>query len=411
MPNRSPSKQRLEELIALARTYRGWSNKDLARELGRDVHHLVPDSGVPKLDIVIALAGALDWTVQDVVDDLCGNVPTTSHEKPKETWAELDRAAWSALQAGEYSKAASIARREYLAATNGHERAMACIRECGAWDGVGRYLVAMECCQRGLRERGKSTELTLSLRGNLANFHYVLGNLDEAIGIATRTIQVVEGGDLSTPLALVEAAFSRYVRGASMRASIARGADWLPVDAELAIGDLTGAAQHLVVVAAAQESQIYAATAKICDGARLSIEALSGVRPVNDAIDAYLEFLDGYVEPSKADRVSLEVVGWWSVFAAELALARLDDPDRVEHLLGIFTNKVDEVAARVGNWTFRERLWFFELQRRQSDGGSDEPWTIDAEDAREISGAMARFPHFRAVGWQVFRAAQIGDGQ
>jgi len=37
MANRSPSKQRLEELIALARTYRGWSNKNLAREFGRDI--------------------------------------------------------------------------------------------------------------------------------------------------------------------------------------------------------------------------------------------------------------------------------------------------------------------------------------------------------------------------------------
>jgi len=119
MPYRSPSKQRLEELIALARTYRGWPSKDLARELGRYVHHLVPNSGVPKLDIVVALAEALDWTVQDVVDDLYGNVPSGVGEKPAETWVELDRAAWEAHAEGRYEEMLAIAKRELDAANGG----------------------------------------------------------------------------------------------------------------------------------------------------------------------------------------------------------------------------------------------------------------------------------------------------
>ena len=64
------ARERLEELQALARTYRNWSVKELAIALGRQPGRLIPDSGMPKIDVVVGLAKALDWPIEAVVDHL-----------------------------------------------------------------------------------------------------------------------------------------------------------------------------------------------------------------------------------------------------------------------------------------------------------------------------------------------------
>ena len=56
-------RHRLGQLLDLAQNYRGWTRKQLSAELGRDPTKLVPGSGVPKLDVIIALAKTLDWTL------------------------------------------------------------------------------------------------------------------------------------------------------------------------------------------------------------------------------------------------------------------------------------------------------------------------------------------------------------
>jgi len=393
----------------LARTYRGWSNRDLARELGRDTHHLVPESGMPKLDIVIALAEALDWTVQDVVDDLCGNVPPGTKETPTETWADLDRAAYAALQKGEFEQAATLAKRAYFAASNGHERASACMREFGAWDGLGRYLLAMEACQRGLREEGRGLQLTITLRNNLANFHYLLGSFDESFGVSTATITLIGGRQLTGDVVRASLGFARYVRGNAMRAMMMSGSEWDAEDANTAIEDLRAASAILRESAEKLDAPLHRETAMIADGAQIAVEVMAGRLSIAEAMDRYLTFVDECVDPSMVGKLRLETVGWWSVFASEVAFAKIKDSDELERLLAIFTNKVNEVAAAIGNWAFRERVWSLELARREAAPHTSEEWVIDSEDARELSGAMARFPRFRAIGWKVFRSATIGD--
>ena len=75
------ARERLEELQALARTYRNWSVKELALALGRQPGRLVPDSGMPKIDLVVGLAKALDWPVEAVVDHLMK--PASNGRKPE----------------------------------------------------------------------------------------------------------------------------------------------------------------------------------------------------------------------------------------------------------------------------------------------------------------------------------------
>jgi len=428
MPNRRPSKQRLEELIALARTYRGWSSRDLARELGRDVHHLVPDSGVPKLDIVIALAEALDWTVQDVVDDLCGNVPAAPKEpsKPRsstppesnsesspdtESFPALNRAAWDALQGGEYERAVLIARRAYFAATTPNERATASLREFGAWGGLGRYQLAMECVQRGLADGPTDDGIIGPLRTNLAYCHYLLGHLAEAVGVATALLVELDSPDWRPPAHDPSRAFALFYRGAALRAMIVAGSSMRESLKRQAIDDLDRARAMLTRSAEELSAPAYLGAALTAEGALLTLRALTDESPVSDVLSTTMSQLDEVIDPSQyPDRHALEAIGWWCVFGCEMAVARIPDDDERQRVLGILTNKVDEISRKVGNWALRERVWRLEVLRRLEHGTTApvEPWVIDSDDARELTGAMARFPQFRSIGWQVFRGAEIG---
>ena len=58
---RLAQRRRLNRFVDLARVYRGWSRTELSRVLGRDPSKLVPESGNPKLDLIVGLADALDW--------------------------------------------------------------------------------------------------------------------------------------------------------------------------------------------------------------------------------------------------------------------------------------------------------------------------------------------------------------
>ena len=68
MERENSRRDRLEHLLTLAQTYRGWSRRQLAEALGRDPSNLVPASGLPKIDLVVELARALDWSVEEVVE-------------------------------------------------------------------------------------------------------------------------------------------------------------------------------------------------------------------------------------------------------------------------------------------------------------------------------------------------------
>ncbi len=63
---------RLGEVIEMAQRYRGWSRRELARSIGRDPTKLIPSTGLPRLDFLVELAGALDWEVDDLVSHLWG---------------------------------------------------------------------------------------------------------------------------------------------------------------------------------------------------------------------------------------------------------------------------------------------------------------------------------------------------
>lgn len=91
---------RLDGMIELARRYRGWTRNSLGERLGRDPGKLIPDSGVPRLDLVASLARMLDWPIGDLAEAIWIDGPeldaieacatSTAREQPTASVASAD---------------------------------------------------------------------------------------------------------------------------------------------------------------------------------------------------------------------------------------------------------------------------------------------------------------------------------
>lgn len=409
-----PKKDRLEELLALAQTYRGWTLRELAETLGRDPHKLVPESGVPKLDLVIRLAEVLDWSVDQVARDLCGDASGTESSEESSSFSALDEAAFEAYEAGRFDDVERIAQLAFRAARTADERARAITRQIAACDALGLHAQALEHAQRGLREVTASREYHLSFRANLANAHYTLGNIYEAEALANSLVEWFSSNPLPNPHSQSTKAVAYYVRGSCHRCfagsalptSLQNG-QW---HAQRAHEDLSTSQRLFEEHAARTGRETYAGYANVCRGAVLEVAPLVGVTSPEEVLDTIMAGLDDVVNPQEMPQGPwLESLGWWCIFGCNVAMRHIADPERLQTLMAVFTNKADEIAERLGNWALRERVWTMELERRRRAEGEQaaaEDWVMDADDVRIVAGTMARFPVFREVGWQVLRSAR-----
>ncbi len=131
-------KKRLEQLLSLALAYRDCTRKELARTLGRDPTKLVPGTGIPKLDVVVELAGVLEWPVGDVVDYL-----------------------WN-------HKVSEVS-------TEG--RAAESLRDAVRWRRLGRYIEVVDAATLGLGRSGLTAPSRRALQAILADAYYALWSL------------------------------------------------------------------------------------------------------------------------------------------------------------------------------------------------------------------------------------------
>jgi hypothetical protein len=78
--------------------------------------------------------------------------------------------------------------------------------------------------------------------------------------------------------------------------------------------------------------------------------------------------------------------------------------------MAIFTNKADEIADRMNNWSLRERVFTMQYashQRFLDWTGRVLSLTLDNDDVRALVGTMGRFPAFRDTGWKLLQTARI----
>lgn len=403
--NKSASrKARLEELIELAQAYRGWSRTDVARALRRDASKLIPESGVPKLDFVVHLADALDWPTDHVIETWS---MTERVAREGDDFEALNASAFEAYQCGRFRDMVELGRRCYAAATCAEDRMRACNREAGGWQGLGRYRESIECVRRGLREHGVTVEDRLLLHGNLANIHYELHEPIEARGMATDIIACLGGREPTSLRGRLACAIAHYVRGGVLRRMIdVPGVDRLAV-ARQAKEDLVRAEADYARLADATALAVYHEISLSCRGGALEAQAFLGEIDADSVLAEFVGELEVTVVDSGLVGDALERRGWWCEYGCNVAMRHLANPHEQHRALAILTNKMHEIASRLGNWALWERVVSIDFARHAASGVDPREWTIDQEDVRVIAGTMGRFPHLFRTGWQILHNAVI----
>ena len=407
-------RKRLEQLLNLAQTYKGCSRKQLARALGRDPTKLVPKLGVPKLDLVVELAGVLDWPVGEVATFLWAGQSSSTAAGSDENFDSLNRSAREAHRCGRYKHMLDLARQALAVATTGDQRARACNRQVGAWDGLGRYTEVLQACRQGLQEQDVEPEFRRVLQSNLANAYYSLWSLVESGAIAQNLLGWFRENPPRTATERKTNAFAYYVSGHTLRRLISVDARQTTVLAEAAAADLRQGRARYTELAEQLDDPSFAGIARTCHGGLIETDVALGRRRPQDGLAELSAGLDNVRDVSNelvGDQ--LESYGWWCIFGCNIALRHLDDERALQKHMAVFTNKADEIADRLDNWSMRERVFTMQYKRWEravNVSGLDIPCVIDSDDVRVIAGTMGRFPSFRETGWRILHSARIVEG-
>lgn len=411
-------RERLERLLEIACAAQGWSKRRLAQALGRDPTKLIPESGNPKLDFVVALAELLGMPVGDVVRFILGPEDAGECEVPNQGDARQPvsaRSGFSALDGhlveahrrGAFQEMIDLACRAQELAETPEEYALACNREYGGWDGLGRYQSAMEAIRRGLERGPLPRHLDLMLRSNLANAHYSLWNLTEARTIAGEVIETILCDGCQHPDDEATLAFAFYVRGNARRRLLQLSPADPAAIAREASEDLERARGEYQRLAEMDHNETFAAIAHTCEGALLELSVELGVSTPMEAVARVLSALDRTVEDDGLAGEWLESFGWWCVFGSNIALGHLS-ADEAQQPLAILTNKTHEIARQLDHWALLERAFTLEHASRRCGPGVKsfgESWLMDPEDVAMLVGTMGRFPTFRPTGWRILESA------
>ena len=401
-------RDRLSRFVDLARVYRGWSRQELASNLGRDLSKVVPDSGNPKLDLVVALAEALDWSVGDVAQcvwDEPAELPPCGLD-----FAALDAQAIEAHRAGDWRRLVAGGAMLLRAAATPAERARALNRISGGHDGLGRHGKSLECIREALALAPLTPGLELMLRVNLCGAHYALWHVTEARAAARELVEQFEARPPEGRLERVAQAFALMYRGQCARRSIAAMPDAARRSAAEARADLERAGTLFSKLAREFGDDSYGGVANTCRGALMEVDCTLGTLDPVDAVATITEALGGVEDPQLAPPGDwLESYGWWCIFGCNIAVRHLQDP-QFHRAMAVFTNKAVEIADRLDNWSLRERAFSLEQARRdrlQKSTGFDAEWVLDEDEVRTITGTMGRFPSFRETGWRILTEARI----
>ncbi|MCA9242640.1 MAG: hypothetical protein KDA32_01700 [Phycisphaerales bacterium] len=402
-------RDRLHQLLDLARVYKGWTRADLARSLARDPTKLYPDSGNPKLDFVVNLAGVLDWSVDAVIEHIWQSGPSEENAATDDVFEQLDEQARDAHARGDWPALVNAARRMNRVARSPEQRARACNRECGAWDGLGRYTLALDAISRGLQNGPLPAERRLQLQTNLANTHYTLWNLDTAHALAH---VVVETYSLHPPISKIDRknqAFALYVRGHTSRRMMDREPGSADEHARAARRDLEDSFRLYSRMAEEFADTRLAGIANTNRAGVTEVDVQLGAITPDAGIQMLMDGLEAVIRTDTAlEGDWLESYGWWCVCGANIALRRLEGRE-LQQSMAVFTNKALEIADKLDNWALRERVFTMQyaLHETLMDAtGLELDFTIDGEDMRLITGTMGRFPRFRDVGWNIIRSAK-----
>lgn len=402
-------KRRLEQLLELAGVYRGWTRKQLAAALDRDATKVVPESGNPKLDLVVALSELLDWPVGDVVGALWGDTGT-GDSKSLRSFDSQEEEIVALHRAGKYQEVLKLSPSLLAMARTPQQRAVARIREYAGWDGLGRYSKGIEALRAGLGESPISRGARLVLESNLALAYYSMNYAVEARALAKDLLEYLGEEPPQSESERSSHAYAYFVSGQSSRLLMATDVVGQKRHAERSIADLTKAESIYNELAGEFGDALYTGQARTSRLGALEARVLLGQIPAADAVKRISDDLDAVIDLDQVQGADLlDSYCWSCIFGSNIALRHLPDRD-MNRTVAILTNKGYELAERLNNWSLREKLFTLEFLQRQRVTeliGTPLEWTIDGEEVRTIVGAMGRFPSFRQTGWEILRTARV----
>jgi tetratricopeptide (TPR) repeat protein len=410
MSNAEKRKERLHKLVDLALAYCSATKTSLACQFERDRKHLYPDTDNPKLDLIIALAEALEWPLDAVVEIIREGDGAPAPAEGDGDYESLNAEAMAALKRGEYARMVELAREMGGLASSGHDRGRACRLEGIGWDGQGRYTQALAAFRRGLEVAPLPLTERLALRANLANAHYSLWDLASAEGIAHL---LVSHFDRHPPAARTDRgsqAFAHFVRGNALRRLLSvQPEDALDL-AGRALADLERAERLYLDFVSDFGAEYLRGIVNTCRGGAWELQVELGRMKPQHALAQIEEALGkvGGDEPwPEGDW--LESYGWWCDFGANIALRHLHGRE-LQRTIAVLSNKLLEIARRLQNWALIERAVSMDYvcaQQVSAETGVDVPHVLDVEDLKLVTGTIGRFPRFRHAGWRLIETAAV----
>jgi len=416
-------RQRLHDLIDLARATRGLTRASLGKALGRDPTKVYPESGNPKTDFLVSLAGILEWPAGDVIEfiwqgesgPMCASSIATLNTKSRKNAAPLPDSfeglfdvARDNHKNGDYRAMVDTARRMYAVAENEDRKAFACAMEASAWDGLGRYTQEVDACRRGLAHKGVSCYTRNILRADLANAWYCLWDLTPALGTATFLLEHYDANPPKRKLDEKRPAFVRYVRGHTRRRLASTEPDLALDHYRLAVQDLRRAREDYVRLAEELDDRSLLGIANTCKGGMDECLVELGELPPREAVDEAVELAS---KPASHDLTGdeIESIGWRCVFASNITLRHLTGRE-LQEAMRLLTSRALDAAEHLDNWAMRERVFTIQLHLHRTltdTTGLDLPLTIDSHERTLITQAMGRFPGFRPIGWDLLSRATV----
>jgi len=310
-----PAKDRLQRLVDLARVYRRWSRQQVAEALGREASKVVPESGNPKLDLVMALSEAMEWEPGHVA-----RCVWHGHERPEDVasasrgFDDLESEAIMAERAGQWTRLGRLARAMRTCARGGTQRAIAAHLRAAACAGEGRFAETLRHAQAGLRESDVPERTLLLLMRDLACAHDAFGHLIESGAVATHVIARIGTAPQSYEARECQA-YAFWIRGNASRRRIETDTALAVQHAADASADLHAAMSAYGDIAADSPGLIATAMVHRCAGALVECEAALGIISPADAVRRIEDSLAAVVDVDEYPAGEwLESHGWWAIF-------------------------------------------------------------------------------------------------
>jgi hypothetical protein len=394
------ARERLEELQALARTYRNWSVKELAHALGRQPGRLVPDSGMPKIDLVVGLAKALDWPVEAVVDHLMKPASSSRgavvQQDTAADYATLYNKSLEMRLARDYAEAIRLAVRAGAVADNPTRRAAALIIEAQAHESMGSFTESVRCLGMATRFDGVEADWRLYVDAHLANMLFMQGHVTQALGVAT---SVLEYGEKLQPTVRTSTArmLAHWSRANVLRSAIPSSGEidaWRPL-AESARSDLHAARDlGIELMQDVSDKPIYFRNfVGSIEPLLLELDTICDSASTEQAMRTLIEMVRS---TSDGELGHGQRKAWAAVAIASIARRFVSDEMQRRGLLELASAALRSHAVATSNWYFAHRHLEIDAERRRSlSGNGVAPRALDAVEAKLVAGVLGQVPGSR----------------